>query len=104
MKGIVYDSNGKFKKEINLEKSEDKKEYKDGILIFEGKYLYGERKGKGKQYDKNGKLIFEGEYYKGRKLEGKSYVKGKLEYEGEFLFNKKWNGKDMINMEILFMN
>ena len=37
------------------------KEYNDdGELIFEGKYINGERNGKGKEYYKN-VLIFEGE-------------------------------------------
>ena len=33
-----------------------------GILIFEGKYLNGDRNGKGKEYDYNGKIIFSSEY------------------------------------------
>ena len=42
-----------------MKKSEDKKEYEGGKLIFEGKYLNGERNGKGKEYYDNGKLKFD---------------------------------------------
>ena len=61
-------------------------------MTFEGEYLNGERNGKGKCY-KNGILEFEGEYLYGYKLRGKIYYNKKLDYEGEFLYNKKWNGK-----------
>ena len=43
------------------------KNYCDGILIYEGEYLNGERNGRGKEYERNGKLIFEGEYLNGEK-------------------------------------
>ena len=47
------------------------KEYKNGIIIFEGEYLNGKRwKGKGKEY-KNGIMIFEGEYLNGKRWNGK---------------------------------
>ena len=36
-------------------------------LKYEGKYLNGERNGKGKEYFDNGKLKFEGEYLNGEK-------------------------------------
>ena len=46
------------------------KEYNDnGILIFEGEFLYGKRHGKGKEYNDNGKLIFEEEYLFGERHE-----------------------------------
>ena len=37
-------------------------------LIFEGKYLNGERNGRGKEYNHYGKIIFEGEFLKGKAL------------------------------------
>ena len=37
----------------------------DGILIYEGEYVDGERNGKGKEYD--GNLIFEGDYLFGKR-------------------------------------
>ena len=39
-----------------------------GKTIFEGKYLNGERNGKGKEYNYDGKLIFEGEYLNGKRM------------------------------------
>ena len=50
-------------------------------------------KGKGKQYDDEGILIFEGEFLYNYKIKGKYYVNKQLEFEGEFRRNKKWNGK-----------
>ena len=59
-------------------------------LIFKGKYLNGERSGKGVEYYSNGKLKFEGEYLNGERWNGKEkkyagiiknenkYVKGKI--------------------------
>ena len=39
------------------------KEYdKDGIKIFEGEYLNGQKNGKGKEYNQDGELIYEGEF------------------------------------------
>ena len=63
-------------------------------LEFEGEYLNGERRGKGKEYWK-GKLKFEGEYLNGeRHGKGKEYnYEGKLIFEGEYLKGKRWNGK-----------
>ena len=46
-------------------------------MIFEGEYLNGKRKGKGKEYNYYGKLEFEGEY-----LNGERHGKGK-EYDSE---------------------
>ena len=47
-------------------------EYIEDILIFEGKYINGQRNEKGKEYDRDdGKLIFEGKYLNGEKKEGK---------------------------------
>ena len=49
------------------------KQYWNGQLIFEGEYLNGEMKGKGKEYYKNGKLKFEGEYLNWKKWSGKGW-------------------------------
>ena len=74
------------------------KEYYDNDndnLIFEGKYINGEKNGKGKEYNSNGKLKFRGEYLNGeRNGKGKEYnFKGKLIFNGEYFYGKKWNGK-----------
>ena len=90
------------------------KEYNDhGELKFEGKYLNGERNGKGKEYYDNGRLKFEGEYLYGVKWNGKIYnshdnmvyeikdgkgnlivfYQGEKIFEGEYLYGNKWNGK-----------
>ena len=44
-----------------------KEYYYNCKLRFEGKYLNGERNGKGKEYYDNGKLKFEGEYLNGER-------------------------------------
>ena len=43
-------------------------------LIFEGKYVNGQRNGRGKEYDGNGKQIFGGEY-----LNDKRFKKNKFD-------------------------
>ena len=43
-----------------------KEYYINGKLKFEGKYLNGEKHGKGKQYDSDGELQFEGIYVNGK--------------------------------------
>ena len=45
------------------------KVYMFGQLIFEGEYLDGKRKGKGKEYNFEGKIEFEGEYLNGTRIE-----------------------------------
>ena len=57
-----------------------------------GKYVIGERNGKGKEYDiRKNKLIFEGEYLNGKKNgKGKQYDEDKLIFEGEYLNGKKY--------------
>ena len=60
------------------------KEYKNNILIYEGKYLEGKRNGEGKEYDNSGEIIFEGEYLYGFKHKGKEYNNKKLIFEGEY--------------------
>ena len=70
--------------------------YFNDKLIFEGEYLNGKRNGKGKEYyNYIGKLKYEGEYLDGKKWNGKEYnYYGNLKYEGEYLDGKKWNGKE----------
>ena len=82
----IKNGNGKIKEYDNY----------NGVLKFEGEYLFGQRNGKGKEYDRNGRIIFEGEYLKGKRNgKGKEYdnENGELEFEGEYLNGKKWNGK-----------
>ena len=51
----------------------------DNIKIFEGEYLNGLKNGKGKEYYKTGELRFEGEYLNGYPKNGKGYTgTGKL--------------------------
>ena len=64
------------------------KEYSsNGVLLFEGEYLDGQRNGNCKEYNNKGELIFEGEYLKGKKWNGKEKAydnKGKLLVEKEY--------------------
>ena len=60
-------------------------------IIYEGQFLNGKKSGKGKEYYDE-QLIFDGEYLFGQRKKGIEYVKGIKEYEGEYLLNKKWNG------------
>ena len=71
------------------------KEYNDeGILIFEGEYLNGEKNGKGIEYE-DGKYIFYGEYLNGKHWNGLIIVFGEkdericiFEYINGFRFQK----------------
>ena len=73
------------------------KEYyiNNNVLTFEGDYLNGKRNGKGKEYNYKGEIVFEGEYLNGKRNgKGKQkYDNGELEFEGEYLNGKIWNGK-----------
>ena len=60
--------------------------------MFESEYINGILS-KVKEYNDDGLLIFEGEYLYDQKRRGKTYIKGKLEYEGDYLFDRKYNGK-----------
>ena len=71
------------------------REYKDinNKLIFEGKYLNGERNGKGREYDLD-ILAFQGKYINGQK-NGRGiefYDDGAIKFEGYYLNGKRWNG------------
>ena len=60
---------------MNGKKNGKGKEYRSGILIyngelsFEGEYIDGKKNGKGKEYNYDN--IFEGEYLNGEKMERK---------------------------------
>ena len=62
-------------------------------IKFEGDFINDKRTGKDKEYNCQKRLIFEGEYLYDERKKGKEYVDGTLEFEGEYLNNKKWNGK-----------
>ena len=64
-------------------------------LKYEGKYLNGDKHGKGKEYNREEKIIFEGEYLNGEKYgKRKEYNKdGEIIFEGEYFKGKRWNGK-----------
>ena len=66
------------------------------IQAFEGKYLNGEKDGKGKEYHKIfGKVIFEGEYLKGKRWNGKGNV---YDNEGNLINDEIYiNGEKNIN-------
>ncbi len=65
--GIGYDINGIREFKIKNGKGNIKEYYSNGNLRFEGKYLKGERNGKGKEYYETGELEFEGEYLIGER-------------------------------------
>ena len=103
-----------FEGEYAFKEKRKGKEFNNGLLIFEGEYLNGERHGKGKEYYNKGKIRFEGEYinnikeyyyngqliYEGKYLNGERngkgkvyYEDGKLKFEGEYRSDIIWNGK-----------
>ena len=78
-----------------MEKGNIKEYDENDKLIFEGEYINGERKGKGKEYHyKYNRLLFEGEYInEKRNGKGKEYnLNNNLKFEGEYKNGKKWNG------------
>ena len=64
-------------------------------LLFEGEYIDYKRFGYGKEYNMNGKLVFEGKYINGKRNgNGKEYFNdGKIKFKGIYLFGIKYNGK-----------
>ena len=64
-------------------------------LLFEGEYIDYKRFGYGKEYNMNGKLVFEGKYINGKRNgNGKEYFNdGKIKFEGIYFFGIKYNGK-----------
>ena len=86
---IIYNKKYQNNFEVNL------KYYK----AMSGRYIEGEKNGKGKEYNiNNNKLIFEGEYKNWkRKGKGKEYYEnGKVKFEGEYLNGNKKVEKYMI--------
>ena len=86
-KYIIYETKDKGKEYYHIND-----EFK---LIFEGEFLNGKKKGKGKEYNYYGELIFEGEYLnEKRNGKGKEYHNhGEIGFIGEYLNGKKWNGQ-----------
>ena len=88
--------NGSIRKYNDLSLEERKNVHflnikRKNILIFEGKYIKGEIRGKIKEYNKDGYLIFDGEISNGNK-KGKMKIfndLGYLLFEGESLNDKK---------------
>ena len=65
-------------------------------VIFEGEYLNGKRKGKGREYYSNGRLKFKGLYLNGKRNGiGKEYYiwDGSKKYEGEYKNGIIWRCK-----------
>ena len=60
-------------------------------ITYIGEFFNGKKSGKGKEYYQE-QLIFDGEYLFGQRKKGIEYIKGIKEYEGEYLLNKKYNG------------
>ena len=66
--------------------------------LFKKKFIIYETKErtKGKEYNLYGTLLYEGEYLNGeRKGKGKEYALQKLKFEGKYLKGKRWTGKKM---------
>jgi len=63
-------------------------------LIFEGKFIQGERNGKGKEYFFNGTTKFFGDYFHGREWTGEGY-----DIEGKKIYTLN-DGKGIINESI----
>ena len=75
---IIYNTNLQNKLDININ------DYKR----ISGRYIVGERNGKGKEYDiSRNNVLFEGEYLNGKRNgKGKEYYIGhKLKFEGEYI-------------------
>ena len=66
----MEEKNGKGKEYYNFENENHKK-----CIKFEGKYLNGEKSGKGIKYYTNGEIKFKGEYLNGKKWTGNGYDK-----------------------------
>ena len=88
VKEVIY----KITKEENLIEDD---------LVFEGKYLNGEKNGEGKEYTKKGDLVFKGEYLNGKKWNGIMCFKNKENFEikngkgfmKEYLSNSIFSGE-----------
>ena len=85
------------------------KEYllENNKLIYDGEYIEGKRHGKGKEFDNlNGAKIFEGNYLNGKRNgEGKEYFENdKIKFEGKYINGKReGEGKEyFINGKLKF--
>ena len=68
--------------------------YNNGVMIFEGEYLNGEKNGCAKEYNESGFLEFEGEYLNGEITSGikrKYYVNVNLRKETQYNDGKNLN-------------
>ena len=93
--GKGYDAKNNLIYEIKDGKGLIKEYDSDNILLFEGEYVNGAKKGNAKKYDKDGKLRFDGEMFYGNKWNGKIYSPNKnivceLEKEKGFIKKFKW--------------
>ena len=66
----------------------------NGKIIFEGNFLNGKKNGEGKEYYDKDKVIFEGNYVNGkREGNGKEYYLNRnLKFEGDYKNGIMWNG------------
>ena len=109
----MEEKNGKGKEYYNFENENHKK-----CIKFEGKYLNGEKSGKGiKYYTKNGEGIvkkynrtkhikYEGHYLNGQKNGfGTEYdFKNDIQiFSGEYLNGKRWNSYKVDDKKILYL-
>ena len=103
-KGKIYNYNGSEEFEIKYGIGYGKEYNCEGILMFEGNILNGERNGKGKEFNNEGKLIFEGYYLNGKRNgKGKEYYDNELIFEGEYIDGNKIKGKQYLTQEDLFV-
>ena len=100
-KGKEYNSNGNLIFEgdfINNFRIKGK-EYVNGILEFEGEYLFN-KKWNGKGYDKNGNIIYELKNGNGKIIEYD--CENGIIFIGEYLNGIKWNGKGYKSNKIIY--
>ena len=72
--GKGYNINGNLEFEIKNGNGFEKEYDDNDNLIFEGKFLNGMRKGKGKEYYSNGVLKFDGEFFDKEQIRGKGLI------------------------------
>ena len=69
---------------VDGERTGSGKEYENGVLVYEGQFSTGLYDGYGIRY-KDGKISYSGQYEKGKRSgNGKEYENGTLSYEGQF--------------------
>ena len=91
---IDFSFEGKY---INGEKNGKGTEYLLHYIWFEGEYFDGKKNGKGKEYNFCECIEFDGDYLDDFRRKGKEYYYDEeeeiVEYEGEYKYGRKWNGK-----------